>query len=81
MRSTKARSALPMRPEPDMKHFKPHPTQSLAEWQRSVDKRRFMASRFVRRGASYWSALVAANKLFPLAPYPADFAISQRGVG
>jgi hypothetical protein len=39
---------------------------TLEEWRRAVDKRRFMASRFVRRGASYWNALVAANRLFPL---------------
>lgn len=35
-------------------------------FQRSYDKRRFMTSRFVRRGASYWEALRAANTLFPL---------------
>lgn len=38
-----------------------------AAWRRSVDVRRYMTRRFVRRGASYWNAVVAANKLFPLA--------------
>lgn len=37
-------------------------------FRRSVDKRRYFISRFVRRGASYSAALFAARKLFPLAP-------------